>query len=197
MGTRFAVRGGRAVAAALFLSLSLLAGCGDSKDTAAQPGPSPASIAPAPKATPASVKIAKIGAESSLIKTAVKSDGSLDVPPVDKPMQASWYAFSAVPGQPGAAVLLGHVDGNSQPGIFFKLKELSVGDEVTVKMSDGTDLKFAVSKTQQVNKDELPKDAIFGKTDASELRLITCGGVFDKAAHSYKDNTVVYAKLKT
>jgi hypothetical protein len=56
-------------------------------------------------------------------------------------------------------------------------------------------LRFVATRTEQVPKEQLPEDAIFGTTTESELRLITCGGVFDKAAHSCQDNIVVYAKL--
>jgi LPXTG-site transpeptidase (sortase) family protein len=110
-------------------------------------------------------------------------------------MQAGWYAGGSAPGEIGPAVLLGHEDGDKQEGIFFKLHELAAGDDVFVTRQDGVVLRFTVTRTTEVSKDAFPTDAVYGKTVDSELRLITCGGAFDRAAHSYVDNIVVYATL--
>jgi sortase (surface protein transpeptidase) len=144
---------------------------------------------------PTNVRIPKISAESSLIAVGLDASRAIEVPSVDQPMQAAWYKHSQVPGDPGPSILLGHVDGKQKPGIFYKLGQLKVGDEIFVKRADGKELRFVASRTEQVPKEQLPEDAIFGTTIESELRLITCGGAFDKAAHSYKDNVIVYAKL--
>jgi len=144
---------------------------------------------------PTSVKIPKIGAESSLLAVAVKTDGSISVPSVHTPMQAAWYKLSPVPGDVGPAVVLGHVDGDKKPGIFFRLKDLVPGDEVDIDRSDGRKLKFVVDRVTQVPKDTFPRDAVYGNSAKPELRLITCGGAFDHAEHSYRDNIVVYANL--
>ena len=189
----------RRAAAAFALGLAL-AGCGASEtpQAAAPKTPAPSSVpvsVPFKGLRPTSVKIPKIGAESSLLAVAVKTDGSISVPSVHTPMQAAWYKLSPVPGDVGPAILLGHVDGDKKPGIFYKLKDLAPGDEVDVDRSDGKMLKFVVDRVTQVPKDTFPREAVYGNSDKPELRLITCGGVFDHAEHSYKDNIVVYAKL--
>jgi len=177
----------------------LLAGCSTAEPQAAAPkGPVPSSApvsVPFKGLRPTSVKIPKIGAESSLLAVAVKTDGTISVPSVHTPMQAAWYKLSPVPGDVGPAIVLGHVDGDKKPGIFYKLKDLAPGDEVDVDRSDGKKVKFVVDRVTQVPKDTFPRDAVYGNSDQPELRLITCGGVFDHAEHSYKDNIVVYAKL--
>ncbi len=142
---------------------------------------------------PARVSIPKIGADSSLVQVGLKADGSMEIPPADQPMQAAWYKQSPIPGNKGPAIIVGHVDGNSQPGIFFRLKELAAGDKVTVTGADGGTTSFVVTRTQQVNKDQVP-DEVYNATAGSELRLITCGGSFDQQAGSYRDNIIVYAK---
>jgi sortase (surface protein transpeptidase) len=114
---------------------------------------------------------------------------------VSKPLQAGWYRLGPTPGEVGPAVLLGHVDGNKQKGIFFRLKELVPGDRVTVSRMDGSVVPFVVTKVNQIDKDEFPTQAVYGDTAGPELRLITCGGSFDRAAHSYRDNIIVYAVL--
>ncbi|WP_435156144.1 class F sortase [Amycolatopsis sacchari] len=189
-------QGGRGIAAALLLALTLT-GCGGSGDQAAPPAPttSVSVTKPYDKLRPTEVKIPKIGASSSLISVAINKDGEIAVPPVNEPMQAAWYRFSPVPGDVGPAVILGHVDGNHQPGIFYRLKELNPGDEIQVTRSDGKDLKFVVDHKVQVPKDQFPTEAVYGNSDKPQLRLITCGGAFDHAEHSYVDNVVVYANL--
>ncbi|WP_410587406.1 class F sortase [Amycolatopsis sp. lyj-23] len=188
----------RRAGAALALVLAL-AGCGTAEPPkAAPPAPVPASVpvtVPFKGLRPTSVRIPKIGAESSLLAVAVKPDGSISVPSVHTPMQAAWYKLSPVPGDVGPAIVLGHVDGDKKPGIFFKLKELAPGDEVDVDRSDGKKVKFVVDRVTQVPKETFPRDAVYGNSNEPELRLITCGGAFDHAEHSYKDNIVVYAKL--
>ena len=189
-------RSGRAVAATLVLFLALTA-CGTS-DPAPAAAPAATSVPvtkPYDKSRPTQLSIPKIGAQSSLVSVFLNKDGKINVPSVHTPMQAAWYQLSPVPGDVGPAILLGHVDGDKKPGIFYKLKDLSPGDEVDVDRSDGKKLKFVVDRVTQVPKDTFPQDAVYGNSDKPELRLITCGGVFDHAAHSYKDNIIVYAKL--
>jgi len=192
--------GGRGlVAATLVLAL---AGCGSSPAPAA---PAPASLTGPSSATvrstedgrpkPVSVRIPKIGAESTLVEAGLDDNQAIEVPPVTQPMQAAWYKFSQVPGDPGPAIVLGHVDGDKKPGIFYRLHEVKVGDEIFIQRKDGKTLRFVTTRTEQVPKDKLPEDAIYGTTTEPELRVITCGGAFDKAEHSYKDNIIVYAKL--
>ncbi|GDY32080.1 class F sortase [Gandjariella thermophila] len=200
--SRLGWRGGRVLAATLLVSsAALLAGCGGAGTTApaaAPPASSAAAASDAPasaKVRPVQVRIPRIDAQSSLIAVAVNPDGSMQVPSVDKPMQAAWYRLGPVPGDPGPAIILGHVDGNHQPGIFYRLHELKPGDEVFVTNSDGKQLRFVVDHRDQVPKEQFPNDAVYGNTPDPQLRLITCGGAFDGAVHSYKDNIIVYAKL--
>jgi predicted small lipoprotein YifL len=193
------------VVAATLLASFALAGCGSSDPVAAPPAApaaaGAANAADAPVTTPydglrpTRVRVPKIGADSSLISIALDSSGNIAVPSANKPMQAAWYRLSPVPGDVGPAIILGHVDGNKQEGVFFNLKKLVAGDQILVDRSDGKEVKFVVDHETEVPKDDFPQDAVFGNTTKPQLRLITCGGVFDHAAHSYKDNIVVYANL--
>ncbi|WP_414935744.1 class F sortase [Amycolatopsis sp. cmx-11-51] len=148
-----------------------------------------------PKADPVSIDVPKIEAKSSLVPLGLNADNTVEVPPVTQPMQAGWYVNGPTPGEVGPSVILGHVDGNKQKGIFFRLKELAPGDKVSIARKDGTTAEFAVTKVERVAKDKFPTDAVYGDTTEPELRLITCGGVFDKASHNYLDNIIVFARL--
>jgi hypothetical protein len=164
--------------------------------TPAQPSPDPPLVVAAmAESKPVRVTIPKINAESSLVALGLAPDGTLAVPPVSKPLQAGWYTGGPTPGEDGPAVIVGHVDGLKRPGIFYRLRELAVGDVVTVARADGTTAKFVVSDKQQVAKSRFPTDRVYDDTPGPELRLITCGGAFDRPTRNYQDNIIIYAKL--
>ncbi|WP_043731250.1 class F sortase [Kutzneria sp. 744] len=190
----------------LLLAGLLTAGCGAQPPAA---GPAPTQVttsigatsseAPASPSmaasTPVSVDIPKIGAHSSLVQLGLNPDKTVEVPPVSAPMQAGWYKLGPTPGEIGPAVILGHVDGNKQAGIFFRLHELAAGDKITVGRQDGSTAHFTVQKVEKDSKDAFPTDAVYGDTSTADLRVITCGGAFDTKAHSYVDNIIVFATL--
>ncbi|GHE78037.1 hypothetical protein GCM10017786_04530 [Amycolatopsis deserti] len=175
------------------LGLLLLGGCA-AQQAPVQPAPPPPSAA-AP-VEPEALDIPRIGARSTLVPLGLNADGTIEVPPVTQPMQAGWYRNGPTPGEVGPAVILGHVDGGGQKGIFHRLRELAPGDEVSVSRKDGSVLRFVVTRVEQIDKDSFPTEAVYGDTSGPELRLITCGGSFDRAAHSYRDNIIVFAVLR-
>jgi hypothetical protein len=150
-----------------------------------------------PRSTPVRVTIPKIGAESSLVPLGLDADGALQVPSVNEPWQAGWFTGAPTPGEVGPAVIAGHVDGRKMKGIFFRLRELAAGDVVLVARADGTTATFVVSEKQQVAKSRFPTERVYGDTPGPELRLITCGGAFDRPNRNYLDNINIYAKLKS
>ncbi|WP_020422820.1 class F sortase [Amycolatopsis sp. ATCC 39116] len=181
----------------LAFTLLLLGGCATQpapvQPVPVQPAPEPEVVAPV---EPEALDVPRIGARSTLVPLGLNADETIEVPPVTQPMQAGWYRLGPSPGEPGPAVVLGHVDGGGRPGIFHRLKELVPGDEVVVSRKDGSTVTFAVTRVEQIDKDEFPTEAVYGDTAGPELRLITCGGSFDRAARSYRDNIIVYAALR-
>jgi sortase (surface protein transpeptidase) len=164
------------------------------------PSPSAAALpegAHLPRSSPVSLEIPKINASSSLMSLGLNPDRTVEVPPVSNPMQAGWYRNGPTPGEIGPAVLLGHVDGDHRAGIFFRLHELSPDDEVRVRREDGTTARFSVRRVDLVPKNAFPTEAVYGDTADAQLRLITCGGAFDRSARSYVSNVIVYATLLT
>ena len=148
---------------------------------------------PLASSTPTRVIVPSISAESSLVATGVKEDGSLAVPPVSQPMQASWFNESPTPGEVGPSVVLGHVNGGGQPGIFANLKDVVAGAQVFIDRADGQRAVFEVSRVETIPKDSFPTDAVYNDTANPQLRLITCGGDYDRGARSYLSNVIVYA----
>ncbi|MCD2194500.1 class F sortase [Actinomycetospora endophytica] len=144
---------------------------------------------------PTRVTVPSINASSSLIPLGLQADGELAVPPLSTPMQASWYDKSPTPGALGPAVVLGHINGDGKPGIFIDLERVKAGDQVLVDRADGQTAVFTVSHVDTVPKANFPSNDVYGDTPDAELRLITCGGVLDKADHNYLSNVIVYANL--
>jgi len=66
---------------------------------------------------------------------------------------------------------------------------------VLVARADGSTAVFSVDDVHRYPKSNFPSELVYGNTDHAALRLITCGGAFDRAARSYVDNIVVTATL--
>ena len=204
-------RGRLAVAAA---ALVLAAGCSEAgADRAAQPLPAATSTAPASTAggveaargfrstrgyratpVPVRIEIPSIRVASPLDRLGRAPDGTVEVP--SRWEVAGWYAPGTRPGDPGSAVVLGHVDSKRGPAVFFRLRELRPGDDITVTRADGSAVHFAVDRTEQYPKRRFPTDAVYYPTLTPELRLVTCGGEFDATAGHYRSNVIVFATLK-
>ena len=147
----------------------------------------------APAALPVSLTIPAIGVQTNLTHLGLASDGTLQAPP--NTVVAGWYTGSPRPGDVGAAVIAGHVDSRTGPGVFYQLRQLHPGDPVYVKRADGSVAKFSVTDVQQYPKAQFPTAAVYGPVPDSELRLITCGGTFDPATGHYLSNVIVDAVL--
>ncbi|MGY1604617.1 class F sortase [Geodermatophilus sp. SYSU D00815] len=154
-------------------------------------GAPPATAVPAP-AAPVRVRVPAIGVDSPLARLGTDPSGAL-VPSAD-PALAGWFASGPAPGEPGPAVLAGHVDSSRGPAVFFRLRELAPGDEVLVDRADGTTARFVVTAVARHPKAAFPAAEVYAPTPDAQLRLITCGGAFDREARSYLDNVVVSAR---
>jgi len=154
----------------------------------------PASLATAQQAArPVWLSVPAIGVRTSLVDLGLRENGTLQVP--SSTAVAGWYTGSPRPGTVGAAVIAGHVDSRSGPGIFFWLRTLHPGDRVYVGRANGTMAVFTVTAVQKFAKDQFPTASVYGRVPDAELRLITCGGVFDRSLGSYLSNVVVFARL--
>ncbi len=142
-------------------------------------------------AQPVRLRIPTLGIDSPLVHLGLAPDRSIDVP-ADYGT-AGWFAEGPRPGQPGPAVILGHIDSKAGPGVFFRLGDLPVGADVLVDRADASTVDFRVRSTQHVAKTAFPTDLVYAPTLEPSLRLVSCGGVFDRTRGSYLDNVIVYA----
>jgi hypothetical protein len=207
---------GRRRLAAGAAALALLAGCSQAGARRAEQSTTATSRAPDQAASgvdaakgfrsardyratpvPVRVDIPTIGVSSSLDRLGRASDGTVETPPLSRAAVAGWYELGPRPGDPGSAVILGHVDSDGGPAVFFRLRELRRGDEVRVTRDDGSSVWFVVERTEQFLKERFPTDLVYYPTLTPELRLVTCGGVFDHSIDHYKSNIIVFAAART
>jgi sortase (surface protein transpeptidase) len=146
---------------------------------------------PGPVVRPSEVEVPAIGVRAPVIELGLDTRGRLEVP--SDPQAAGWWTGGPEPGASGPAVIAGHVDSFRGPGVFFRLPELARGDRIVVRNEDGAVARFAVDRVERWPKDAFPTDAVYRQADGAELRLITCGGTFDRQALRYLDNIIVFA----
>lgn len=140
---------------------------------------------------PVDVYLPSLGVEAPLVPLGLEEDRSMQVPgDFDR---AGWYVHGPRPGEPGAAVIVGHVDSYTGPAVFHRLGALRPGDPVHVRYGDGRRVTFEVTGSRSHPKDAFPTGTVFA-AEGPRLRLITCGGPFDRASGHYEDNLVVSAR---
>lgn len=132
------------------------------------------------------------------IDTAVESvgkaeDGEAGVPQNSK--NAAWYNVGPKPGAAGNAVISGHLDDKVGRAIFWRLRELKVGDTITVVDKAGTQRHFKVLEVAAYPYTKAPLNKIFGFDLEHDLNLITCTGRWNNSTHTYAQRLVVYTRL--
>ncbi|MER5197858.1 class F sortase [Streptomyces sp. NPDC002755] len=170
-------------------------------DMAAVGRPPDAELPPAAKplgqALPQRIDIPDLGVQAPVVARGLDPQGGIDPPPFDQAGVVGWYAEGAKPGARGTALLVGHVDTATRPAVFYKLSTLKAGETVRVVRDDGKIAEFTVDDVEVVQRDRFDARQAYGprQPDRAELRLITCGGTFDRVSRSYTANVIVSAYL--
>ncbi|MEV5505272.1 class F sortase [Streptomyces orinoci] len=152
---------------------------------------------PLPGAPPSALTIRTLGLHAPVEGHGLTPQGAVEPPPYQRPGAVAWYRDGTRPGSRGAAVLVGHVDTERAPAVFYDLGSLRRGDTVSIDRADGSTADFTVEEVSVVAKDRFDPVRVYGPhhRDRAELRLITCGGEYDRDRHSYRANVVVSAYL--
>lgn len=161
-------------------------------DGAQMAGPVPVNVAVGPEAVaerfPAPVEAITIPAiriSAPLVAMGVRSDGYMDLP--YSPHQVAWYQFTGKPGMGGNAVFSAHVDYlNYGPAVFWNLSKIRPGDEVAVRLKDGTVLRYTVTVSYSIPVDQLDIQGLIAPTSTEAVTLITCGGTYANNAYSHR-----------
>lgn len=205
------------VALGAVVLLGLLGACGPGKFadeatpfSADQPAPTLSSPSPASSAAvfPTAIKIPSIGVNNDhMMQVGLNPDKTLEVPPLNQPLLVGFFRLGPLPGEspmctfdagcPGSAVFAGHINGNGMQGAFAKLSKVKVGAIIEIPRSDNKVAVFTVYKVMIFKKAAFPTKDVYGDTPGPEIRVITCGpSDLDTAAGSYREQTVIKAKLK-
>lgn len=148
-----------------------------------------------PRSTPTRITIPAIGVNAPFTALSLGADGVLQPPPESNANLAGWYADGPTPGERGPAIVAGHVDTKTGPAVFFLLSLVKPGETAVITRGDGSTATFTVDRVRTFSKGSFPDKEVYGDTPDAELRIITCGGSFDRKKQDYKANTVVFAHL--
>jgi hypothetical protein len=121
--------------------------------------------------------------------------GQLDAPPADDNNLVGWFQEGVTPGERGTSIVAGHVDTKTGPAVFLQLSLLKAGSKVDITREDGTVATFKVDSVETFSKARFPNERVYADAPSPQLRLITCGGDYDKKAKDYTENVVVFAHL--
>ncbi|MEU3984208.1 class F sortase [Streptomyces sp. NPDC026672] len=140
------------------------------------------------------VTIPSIQVDAPVMPVGLDTDGWVAAPPPEDPNLAGWFTGAVSPGEKGTAVVVGHVDNQSGPAVFYGLGSLKKGNKVEVRRKDGRTAVFEIYGIEVFSKENFPGDRVYGSKGTPELRVITCGGGFSKQ-NGYDGNVVVFARL--
>lgn len=163
---------------------------------AAVPG-LPAAHVPLAAAAPARVDVPSIGIQAPVVARDLDAQGAIDPPPYEQPGSVGWWRGGAQPGAAGTALMVGHVDTKSKPAVFYGLSSAQPGEKVRVVRSDGSVAEFTIEDVRVHERAGFDPDKAYGPRveGRAELRLVTCGGTYDKKTRQYTANVVVSAYL--
>ncbi|MFE0643101.1 class F sortase [Streptomyces sp. NPDC058877] len=152
---------------------------------------------PIAPAAPRRVELPSLGISAPVVARGLDDAGAIDPPPYEMPRTVGWFGSGTRPGAAGAALLVGHVDTETRPAVFHDLGAARPGAKVRVTRTDGTVAEFTVDDVRVLPRDRFDPAKAYGPhvPHRAELRLITCGGAFDRATGRYAANVVVSAYL--
>jgi LPXTG-site transpeptidase (sortase) family protein len=183
---------------------SLDAIIGETAPGAQQGAVSALDLGPLP-APPTRLGIPRLYIDAPIITMGLDEEGNPEVP--HRPDQVAWYNFSPAPGQRSNAVLSGHVDWQTQsrqpiPGVFYRLRELEIGDSLTISLEDGTKLEYKVTGNVATGYEDPNISKAMSHTANEVITLITCGGTWIRTGRgefggSYSHRVLVRAERLT
>ncbi|MFH9004991.1 class F sortase [Streptomyces afghaniensis] len=147
-----------------------------------------------PPSPPDRIRIPAIRVDAPLTGLGLTRTGSLDVPPAERKNLAGWYEAGTTPGEPGTAIVAGHVDNADGPAVFYDLGALAKGATIDVDRRDGSVAVFTVDAVEAYAAKDFPDEKVYGAARRPELRVITCGGTYSRGS-GYQGNVVVFAHL--
>lgn len=147
-----------------------------------------------PYSQPTHLSISSVNIDADLIAVGLDINKSIEMPPLFS-WKAGWYNQSPAPGQIGPAIIVGHLDTYKNISVFWRLGQVKPGDLIKIQRQDDKTASFKVTGLAQYDQNNFPTNKVYGNINYAGLRLITCGGPFDRSTGHYTKNTVVFAAL--
>ena len=141
------------------------------------------------------MRIPEIAVDAPFTQLSIGPTGQLDAPPAADKNLVGWFKDGAAPGERGSAIIAGHVDTKTGPAVFLQLESLKPGSTINITREDGVIATFKVDSVETFNKARFPSDRVYADASTAQLRVITCGGAYDRKVKDYVDNIVVFAHL--
>jgi len=160
-----------------------------------------------PPPPPIRMVIPRLYIDAPIVTKGITADYYPEVP--ERPDQVAWYPpvapnFGAYPGQSSNAVFAGHVDWQTREGapiagVFYRLREMKIGDAVEVVLEDGTKLEYRVTGNVATPYNDPSVGQVMGHTDGDVITMITCGGTWvsnprSSAGGNYSHRIIVRAE---
>jgi LPXTG-site transpeptidase (sortase) family protein len=147
---------------------------------------------------PVRLKIPKINVDTGFQYNGLKPDGTMEIP--NNVVDIGWFTGSVRPGENGTSVVTGHVAqirGGvlTKPGVFINLKNLGVGDTLTILNDKGEPFTFVVRETRNYDPSADATDVFSAKDNGTHLNIITCEGTWHPDQLSYSQRLVVFTDL--
>lgn len=152
---------------------------------------------PLTAAAPRRLEIPVLDVHAPVLPRGLDGQGAIVPPPFAQSDAVGWYEDGVRPGAVGTALIVGHVDTETRPAVFYRLSTLRPGQRIRVVREDDRVAEFTVEGVQVLPRDHFDAHAAYGphRAGRAELRLITCGGTYDEASRTYTADVVVSAYL--
>jgi sortase (surface protein transpeptidase) len=142
---------------------------------------------------PTRIFIPSIGLSAPVVPLGLNPDRTLQVPRHFG--DTGWFRGGPEPGEPGAAVIVGHVASRNGPAVFYRLREVRVGELITIRLQGGSNVRYVVNSMLRVRKSRFPTSRVYARTKQPTLRLITCAGKLNLTTGHHPDNYIVFASI--
>jgi hypothetical protein len=147
------------------------------------------------RSLPTLIAIPSLGVRAKVVEVLTADDGSIATPKGDPVRTTGWYGRGPTPGEAGTAVIVGHVDTETEPAVFARLGQVRKGTVVEVSRRDSGTVQFTVDAVRSYPKTAFPADEVFAKAGRPRLVLVTCGGEWVGGDIGYAENVIAFATL--
>jgi len=150
-----------------------------------------------PPLDPKYLIIPSINVNARIYKISLNADKQIEAP--SNVYDTAWYSSSSLPGQPGAMFIDGHVSSWTTEGVFYNLKKLVPGDEISVVRGDNKTFTYVVNALKIYPYNNVNMNQVLSSYEpyTAGLNLMTCTGQVIKNTSEFNERIVVFTTLKS